>query len=132
MKFELKEVEKAKTPRFEIEVEYEHGDSEVHNRILTVLESGDFQDLEKYIVRFEEIQKIVEDERSGGKDFPEYFKKQFKKDLNLSVDGLDVKIELERDVCCSEEFADYFADMSITSLFFYDENDKKFEVLWQE
>jgi hypothetical protein len=133
MKFELKEVKKDKTPRFEIEVEYEHGDSDYHNRILTILESDNFKDLEKYITKFNEIKNNIKKNRRSSQDFPKEYQEQFADwEFYFPIDGLDVGIELERDVYCNDEMLAYFADIEIMSLFYFDENDCKFEVLWQE
>lgn len=133
MKFELKEVGKVKTPRFEIEVEYEHGDSDSHNTSLTVVESDDFKDLEKYITKFNELKINVYKNRTQGQEFPIEYQEQFDSwDFNFPIDGLSVSIELERDVYCNDEMLAYFADISINNIFYFDENNRKFEVLWQE
>lgn len=89
------------------------------------MESGDFQDLEKYITKFNEIKNNVNKNRRSSQEFPKEYQEQFA-DWNFyfTIDGLNVGIELERDVYCNDEMLAYFADIEIMSLFYYDENDK--------
>lgn len=134
MKFELKPLSKSKKPYFEIEIDYEHGDSDSHNTVKSVLKSSDLKDLELYITAFEEMSKAISDNRSERKDFPEKYKDKITAwDFSIKVEGLgksDVSIEWQKDVYCRDDMLAYFADMNIMRVIYCDEKGNKFEVTW--
>lgn len=136
MKFEMTALEKTLTPYFEIEVEYEHGDSDFHNTVTDVIKSTDLKDLELYIKAFKEMSNDISANRSESKQFPEKYKENIDRwDFYFPVQGLeklDVSIEWQKDIHCGDEMLAYFADMTIMQVHYFDEKGNKFKVSWTE
>lgn len=133
MKFELTPVEQDIAPRFEINIEYIHGATDYtvcHDT--AIVPSGDLNDLEKYIARFNELRDMVEANRSEGVEYPVEYRADFEDYFaSFDVDGLDnVSIDLINDET-NDDF-DCFARMAINKIVYYNEHGVKFDVKWTD
>lgn len=129
MKFNLTPVDNDANPRFELSIQYIHGETDYTVRHdMAVLPSGDFGDLEKYISRFNELRDMVEANRTDGVEYPVEYRGDFEDYFfSFEVEGLDVvSIELVNDET-NDEF-DCFARMAIAEIFYYNEHGAKFKV----
>lgn len=129
MKFDITPVNSDPILRFEVSIQYMHGTTDYTVRHkLTIIESGNFDDLSKYISTFNELKEMIEAKRSGDVDYPEYYKECFEDFYStFDVEGLDnVSIELINDETIDE--FDCFARIEIADIFFYNEKGEKFKV----
>ena len=134
MQFELKSIVKNVLPRFEIEVDYEHGDSDHSNSSWTEIRSGDLKDLEKYILLFDELKTAIRENRRQSSPFPDKFLADINNwefNFQVDIDGEPVYIEIERDATAHEAML-YFAEMTMMQVLFYDEKGEKFQVYWRD
>lgn len=133
MKFNLTPVDSDIIPRFVVSIKYIHGATDYTVRHETaIVPSGELNDLEKYIARFNELRDMVEANRSDGVEYPVEYRADFEDYFSsFDVDGLDnVTIDLINDET-NDDF-DCFARMEIDEVFYYNEHGVKFKVSWTD
>lgn len=107
---------------FEIYVEYQHGDADTSDVEAYTLNTTSHSDLERYIVTFNRVKSAIDDMRAYGSELPDWIKNVD----SVIVDGTKFHIQLVSDDFSMRD--NYYAEMRILKILFYDETGEEFKV----
>lgn len=99
-----------------IKIEYEHGYADSNTYEEVKFQSISEEDFIKYIERFNEISKMISDNR--------YYSKDFTEELSSEMDFLGYRLPLSYD----HHYEGDFAAMSINSIQYFDKSSQEFKV----
>jgi hypothetical protein len=99
-----------------IKIEYEHGDADSNTYEEVKLQSISKDDFIKYIERFNEVSKMISDNRSYGSDYNEV--------LSTEMNFLGYRFPLSY----VHHYEGDFAAMSIDSIQYFDKSSQEFKV----
>ncbi len=105
---------------YEIKFAFEHGDGDSSTTELVTLKNISEDDFIKYVKKAQDIAEDIYQNRSFGNDLPANFLQ------NAKMENYNIPIELDNYAKLS--VSDYYADMVIEEMHYYDENGIKFKV----
>ena len=114
---------------FHIKVEYSHGDADQDTTETVIGQDKTQEQIIDFIETFQRAADIVDSIRSGDDSAYERLGEGGNEDDSLLVHGMHVS--LEHDIF-AEGVSNYFADMRIASIIYFDADGVKFNVTWEE
>lgn len=121
MKIEYQKVTVQKPKNcFKIDVIYEHGDADSSSENNIILREATEHELVGYLEKFREIEKMIDNNRSYGKELPDDFEELIKYKNYI--------VPVELDDYAKMHMSGYYASMRIKSINYFNENGEEFFV----
>lgn len=116
----------SKTPKnsYHITILYSHGDADSESSQVHKLNNKSEEQIIKFITRFNEVAKAIDDHRSYDVKLPDYIDQS-----TVQVEDMEIVLELDHHYSNGDE---YYAEMEIDKFVYYDDNGKAFKVEIQE